>query len=123
YEKHGQVAKAVALLEHVVTIQEGTMAEDHPDKLASQHALAMAYQALAEVPLALALLEHVIRQRTLADDHPDRLTSQNDLALAYQEHGEMGNAVVRLEPFAAIRERTLSENHPSRIVPGARGGG
>ena len=44
--KHGQVKEAVALLEQVVRIREQTLAEDHPSRLASQHALAGAYQAV-----------------------------------------------------------------------------
>ena len=33
------------LLEHVVGIRETTLAEDHPDRLASQHALGSAYHS------------------------------------------------------------------------------
>jgi hypothetical protein len=35
----------VALLKQVVAIQAITLAKAHPDQLASQHALAVAYQA------------------------------------------------------------------------------
>jgi hypothetical protein len=45
YQADGQVKKAVKLLEHVVAVQEKTLAEDHPARLASQHELAGAYQA------------------------------------------------------------------------------
>ena len=37
---YGQFKEAVSLLEHVVEIREQTLAEDHPDRLASQHVLA-----------------------------------------------------------------------------------
>jgi len=50
------------------------MAEDHPDRLASQHALASAYEANGQVDEAVALLEHVVKVREkLAEDHPSRL--------------------------------------------------
>ena len=41
--KYGKLREAVSLLEQVVKIQEHTLAEDHPSRLASQHALVGAY--------------------------------------------------------------------------------
>jgi tetratricopeptide (TPR) repeat protein len=79
----GQVKEAVLLLEQIVTIKEQTLAEDHPNRLASQHELAGAYQANGEVKEAVSLLEQVvqIQEQTLTEDHPDRLTSQHELAV------------------------------------------
>jgi hypothetical protein len=76
----GKEKKAVELLEHVVRVRESTLAEDHPDRLTSQHELATAYQADGQVKKAVELLEHVVRVRetTLAEEHPDRLTSQHE---------------------------------------------
>jgi len=37
------------------------LAEDHPDRLVSQHALAMAYQANGQVTDAVRLLEGLVR--------------------------------------------------------------
>jgi tetratricopeptide (TPR) repeat protein len=80
------VKEAVRLLKQVVEIRERVLAEDHPDRLASQHVLAMAYQANGQVKDAVRLLEQVvaIHKRELAEDHPDRLMSQNSLARAYE---------------------------------------
>jgi hypothetical protein len=74
YQANGQVKQAVALLEHVVIVQEASLAEDHPVRLASQHALAGAYRANGQVKQAVALLEHVVEaaQNVLTEDHPDR---------------------------------------------------
>jgi hypothetical protein len=36
---------AVKLLEHVVAMKKKTLAEEHPDRLATQHDLAIAYKA------------------------------------------------------------------------------
>jgi hypothetical protein len=65
------------MLEQVVTIR-GTLAADHPDQLASQHALAMVYQANGQVKEAAELLEQVVKIRgtTLAADRPDQLAWQ-----------------------------------------------
>ena len=50
--------------------RETTLAEDHPSRLASQHALAGAYKANGQIKEAIAL-EHVveIQETTPARDH------------------------------------------------------
>jgi len=77
YQANGQVKDAVQLLEHVVKIREQIQAEDHPDRLASQHELAGAYQANGQVEGAVQLLEHVvkIREQIQSEDHPNRPAS------------------------------------------------
>jgi tetratricopeptide (TPR) repeat protein len=54
-----------------------SMAEDHPDRLASQHELAGAYRANGQIKEAVELLEHVVdvRSNSLAEDHLSRLAS------------------------------------------------
>ncbi|KFY25556.1 hypothetical protein V493_04584, partial [Pseudogymnoascus sp. VKM F-4281 (FW-2241)] len=83
-QANGQVKEAVELLQQVVKIREATLAEDHPDRLSSQHVLAGAYEANGQVKEAVNLLEQVvkIREATLAEDHPSRLASQYALAIA-----------------------------------------
>ncbi|KAH7169665.1 uncharacterized protein B0J16DRAFT_277097, partial [Fusarium flagelliforme] len=51
-----------------------TLAEDHPDRLASQYVLAKAYRADGQIKKAVELLEHVavVREKILVEDHPDR---------------------------------------------------
>jgi hypothetical protein len=70
------VKKAVELLEAVVKARE-TLAVDYPDRLASQHALAIAYKADGQVKKAVELLEAVVTVKCgfLRDDHPSRLAS------------------------------------------------
>ncbi|KAK2666255.1 Tetratricopeptide repeat [Fusarium oxysporum f. sp. vasinfectum] len=113
----GRVTEAVKLLEHVVAVQETTLAESHPDRLASQHALARAYRANGQIKEAVKLLEHVVavKETTLAESHPSRLSSQHELAMAYRANGQIKEAVKLLEDVVAIREKTLAESHPSRL--------
>jgi hypothetical protein len=115
---YGKVKDAVSLLEQVVKIREQTLAEDHPSRLASQHALARAYQANGQVKEAVSLLEQVVKiwEQTLAEDHPSRLASQHTLAGAYQANGQVKEAVLLLEQVVKIREQTLAEDYPSRLA-------
>jgi tetratricopeptide (TPR) repeat protein len=115
---YGKVREAVSLLEQVVKIQEQTLAEDHPSRLASQHGLAIAYRANGQVKEAVSLLEQVvkIREQTLAEDHPSRLASQHTLATAYQANGQVKEAVSLLEQVIKIEEQTLAEDHPDRLT-------
>ncbi|PQE34078.1 Tetratricopeptide-like helical domain protein [Rutstroemia sp. NJR-2017a WRK4] len=108
---------AVALLQKIVKIQEITLAEDHPDRLASQHALARACQANGQVKEAVVLLQQVvkIRETTLAEDHPDRLNSQYELSIAYRANRQVKEAVILLQQVVKIRETTLAEDNPDRL--------
>ena len=114
----GNSKQAVELLEHVVKIREATLAETHPDRLASQHELARAYQANGQIEQAVELLEHVVKihEATLAETHPGRLASQHVLARAYQANGQIEQAVELLEHVVKIQEATLAETHPSRLA-------
>jgi tetratricopeptide (TPR) repeat protein len=114
----GQIKEAVALLEQVVKIDEITLVEDHPDRLASQHALAIAYQANGQIKKAVTLLEQVIeiKKITLAKDHPSRLASQHVLATAYRANGQIKETVTLLEQVVEIEKITLTEDHPDRLA-------
>ncbi|KAF6801031.1 phosphorylase superfamily protein, partial [Colletotrichum musicola] len=86
--------EAIKLLEHVVEVREETLDEGHPDRLASQHVLARAYQADGRVKEAIELLEHVVevQEKTLDEGHPHRLASQHTLAYAYEADGRAKEA-------------------------------
>jgi tetratricopeptide (TPR) repeat protein len=113
----GHAREAVALLEHVVKMQEATLAETHPDRLSSQHELASAYRVNGQITEAIALLEHVVnvRETTLADTHPNQLASQHELASAYNSNGQITKAVALLEHVVKVEETTLAEIHPERL--------
>ncbi|KAF5699101.1 hypothetical protein FMUND_14909, partial [Fusarium mundagurra] len=114
----GRVTEAVEQLEHVVTVQGTTLAENHPRRLASQHALAGVYEANGQIAEAVKLLEHVVAVEgtTLAENHPSRLASQHALAGVYEANGQIAEAVKLLEHVVQVRETTLAENHPSRLA-------
>ena len=114
----GQVKEAVDLLEKVVAIEATTLPETHPDRLASQHAPAVVYEANGQVKEAVDLLEKVIaiRNTTLPETHPNRLASQHELAGAYRANGQVKEAVALLEKVIKIHNTTLPETHPNRLA-------
>ncbi|KAH6673515.1 hypothetical protein B0J14DRAFT_50159 [Halenospora varia] len=114
----GKNKKAMELLEQVVKIHKTTLAEDHLDRLASQHELASAYHANGQVKEAVDILEQVVKiqETTLAENHPDRLASQHELACAYHANGQVKEAVDILEQVVKIHKTTLAEDHPHRLA-------
>lgn len=67
----------MCLLEKVVAIREEVLAEEHPSRLASQHTLAMEYQADGQVERAIELREYevVVKAHVYRADYPSRLVS------------------------------------------------
>jgi thioredoxin-like negative regulator of GroEL len=95
-----------------------TLAETHPDRLASQHELAGAYEANGQVEEAVTLLEQVVKIRGTiqAEMHPDRLASQYELARAYGVNGQVKEAIALLEYVVKIDRLKFHKGHPSLIM-------
>jgi hypothetical protein len=74
------------VLEHVVQIREGTLAESHPDRLASEFVLARAYVSDGQIKQAVEMLEYVVRIKTriLAENDPSLHRSQRLLQYCYK---------------------------------------
>ena len=86
-QEDGRVREAVRWLEEAVRRTDDTSSEEQPSRLASQHALAIAYETDERVGKAVQLLEHVVavEAKVLRDGHPSRLVSQRALAILYTE--------------------------------------
>ena len=114
----GRIKEAVGWLSEACLWRQSYFPEDHPSRLASQHALAVAYKANGQVSKAVELLEHVVAVQTevLAEDHPSRLASQHALAVAYKANGQVSKAVELLEHVVAVRTEVLAEDYPDRLV-------
>jgi tetratricopeptide (TPR) repeat protein len=114
----GKTRHAVALLEHVIKVRKTTLAETHPDRLASQHELARAYKAHGQIKEAIELLEHTVKvqKTTLAEPHPNQLHSQHELAGAYMANGQIKEAVELLEHVVRVRRTSLAETHPDQLA-------
>lgn len=114
----GRIKEAVSWLSECYSWRQSHFPEDYPSRLASQHALALAYEADGQVSQAFELLEHLVlvHKKVLAEGHPSRLTSQYALAGVYQANGQVREAIELLEHVVTIRENVLAEVHPSRLV-------
>ena len=114
----GRIGEAVRWLWESFLWRQDHFSEDNPSRLASQHALAEAYQANGQVKEAVELLEQVmaIKEEVLKKDHPDRLASQHALARAYQANRQVKEAVELLEQVVAIEEEVLKKDHPDRLL-------
>ncbi|KAJ0419720.1 hypothetical protein BJY00DRAFT_313639 [Aspergillus carlsbadensis] len=114
----GRMKEAVLWIQRSSEWRNRNLPQDHEDRLASLHALAIAYQANGQIKEAVKLLEHVvaIRSKLLAEDHPSRLASQHALATAYEANGQVKEAVNLLEHIVTIESEALAEDHPSRLA-------
>ncbi|KAL8699698.1 MAG: hypothetical protein Q9201_005860 [Fulgogasparrea decipioides] len=117
-EVDGRVGEAVVWLSECFLWRQGRYPEDDPDRLASQHALAVACRADGQVKEAVKLLEHIVatEKKVLQEDNPSRLASQHTLAIVYKADGQVKEAVKLLEHVVAIEEKVLQEDHPSRLI-------
>ncbi|KAJ6010642.1 hypothetical protein N7451_002054 [Penicillium sp. IBT 35674x] len=114
----GRAKEAVILFEDVCAWYKSHYDEEHPSRLASQHAVARAYEFNGQIKQAMELLEHVVmvEGRTLNEEHLNRLASQHVLVGIYDSNGQIKQAVELLEHVVAVQERTLDEEHPNRLA-------
>ena len=114
----GRMKESLQYLEEGNRFAVMHLSDSDPSRLASQHALASAYESNGQVKEAVALLEQVvaIEAKILAETHPNRLTSQHALASAYESNGQVKEAVALLEQVIAIKVKTLAETHPDRLA-------
>ena len=81
-----RIKEAVILLEESCQWAARNLPDDHPDRLASQHELALVYVANGQVMEAVELLEHnvTVYKQLLTEDHLLRQISEFELAAAKQ---------------------------------------
>ncbi|KAK4891822.1 hypothetical protein LTR27_009674 [Elasticomyces elasticus] len=115
YIDNGQPAKALGPLKRVARLRQ-SLAEDHPDRLRAEDALAQAYSDVGQLAKAVKIFEHVARiRKSLAEDDPDRLASQDALARAYLEDGQVAQAIALYEHLVGV-EKTLAEDHSDQLA-------
>lgn len=110
----GEFNDPVSRLEPTIKIQQQTLADDHPDRLASQLELEEAYQANRQVQEALQLSEQdlQLRQARLGEDHPDTISSMQNLASHYSDAGRRTEALELSEEVFQRYTSKLGDDHP-----------
>jgi tetratricopeptide (TPR) repeat protein len=94
------------------------LAEEDPERIVAQQALAHAHHLNRQIKKAIKILEHVvaIRETSLANDHLNRLSSQHALAHAYLDNGQSKDAIKLFEHVVAVQETLLTEDDPDRLI-------
>jgi tetratricopeptide (TPR) repeat protein len=114
----GDLIRAIALPEQVLTYRQQILGDDHPDTLQSRNNLAYAYASAGRYGQAISLSEMNLTEclRVLGDDHPNTLISRNSLAYTYQLAGRLGEAITLHEQTLADRWRVLGDDHPDTLT-------
>ena len=117
----GQIKESLALVPHLESVlrrQSDALGAEHPDTLATAHALAGTLHAQGDYAEARARLEAVLAARTrlLGAEHPDTLHAAHNLAGTLRAQGDYAEARARLEAVLAARTRLLGAEHPDTLA-------
>ncbi|KAF8742801.1 Patatin-like phospholipase, partial [Rhizoctonia solani] len=118
YEKMGQWKEAERLHVYVQESLKQVLGNEHPDTLASMHALARSYSFLGRYEDARALFAQVVdtTKRVLGNDHPDTLTSMHELAGSYSSLGRYEEARALFAQVVDTKKRVLGNDHPDTLA-------
>src|SRR5262249_22600237 len=103
YRRLGEQPLAIPQLERAQQLRTATLGPNHPETLATQNELALAYWGDGQLGRVIPLIERALaaQKARLGPDHPDTIISQNDLAVAYLEDGRLDLAIPLLEQTLA----------------------
>ena len=116
----GQIKESLALVPHLESVlrrQSDALGAEHPDTLATAHALAGTLHAQGDYAEARARLEAVLAARTrlLGAEHPDTLATAHDLAGTLEYSGR-GQAAARLRmQIVSNSEQQPGIAHPDAV--------
>nr|POF20689.1 kinesin light chain [Quercus suber] len=112
----GRIGGAVRWLEESCDCKID-LAQDHPSRLASQHALAAAYRADGQIKQAVWLLEQVKQAvGLLGAEHPSTLTSMANLASTYKKQGRWKEAEELQVKEMETPRTVLRAEHPDTLA-------
>lgn len=115
--RNGDSSGSVCIWKAIVSVEKTLQGNDR-ERLASQHALAGAYESDGRAYKAVRMLEEVVRARNqnLPEVNMSRLASQHELARMYEATGQSFEAMPLLEHVVRVRESILAEDHPDRLA-------
>ncbi len=114
----GLYRDAQPLLETALQTRRGVLGQDHPDTLASAHALANLYWYQGKYREAEPLYRDIVERRTrlLGADHPDTLRANYDLASLYSKQQRWKEFDRLTGDTLARQRRVLGDNHPDTLA-------
>jgi len=114
YKKTNNNEALEALLNNIVSINESSYGQDHPDTATSLNNLALLYYNTDRYLEAEPLYKRVlaIREKALGPENPDTATSHSNLALLYEITSRYSEAEPLFKRALAIREKALGPEHP-----------
>ncbi len=117
YTNLGLYTVAEGLLKQAVVTERRVLGEDHPDTLATMHALANAYWYLDRFREAEQLYTGTLDRRTrlLGAEHPDTLRTAYDLASLYAVQNRWAEAERLQTATLEMQRRVLGEDHPDTL--------
>jgi tetratricopeptide (TPR) repeat protein len=113
----GEWAKAQALFRAAVAELGSLLGEGHPDTLAVQSNLGLAYQGAGRAAESIQVLEQVRDRQvaTLGPDDPATVTTLNNLGRAYRQVGRAADAIKLLERVRDRRVEKLGLKHTDTL--------
>ncbi|KAF7539268.1 hypothetical protein G7054_g2248 [Neopestalotiopsis clavispora] len=110
--------EALDYLKAACHYMEKHSSEDDPNRLESEHALAMIYTHIKKTKKAIEMLEHVVsvEERTLDEHDSSRLASEHALACAYHYNKQTQKAIEMLEHIVEVQKSTPAEDDHARLT-------
>ncbi|MFL5807134.1 MAG: FxSxx-COOH system tetratricopeptide repeat protein [Roseiflexaceae bacterium] len=107
-------AKARALYERALRIDEATFGPDHPEVAIDVNNLGGVAKDQGDLPAARALYQRALQifEQHLGDTHPNVATPVNNLGLVAQDQGDLPAARTLFERALRIDEATYGPDHP-----------
>jgi serine/threonine protein kinase/tetratricopeptide (TPR) repeat protein len=113
YDALGLFDKSFNLIKKAAAECEAKLGPNHPETLAGQFKLAVAYRNTGRFPEAIALFKKTLklREEKLGPDHPDTQLSRNGLAWAYEGAGMLPESIALHKETLKLREEKLGVDH------------
>ncbi len=114
----GEYERAIAFLQRAATLRKQHLGADHPDTLATQHNLALAYREAGQYAEAITLFEQVRDAfgKTPGADRQETLSTLDNLAGTYLHAGKIPEAIALYERVRDARVKAVGADHPFTLT-------
>jgi tetratricopeptide (TPR) repeat protein len=112
--RHGELRKAVPMLEETLEMSTNKLGTKHPNTLNVINSLAECYHATGQIDKALPMFERnlPLLKQELGWDHPATMNGMNNLAAIFVATSQLDKALPMLEQTLDTRRSVLGADHP-----------